>query len=386
MSINTDQRGVADRSALPPLGRTSFHGGNATLTICDGPDGSALFKEFADAFRDHLDADALTSLVAWRLGLSDEDRRELDTFAAWPRLVIRDGPVTAGLVIPVAPSTFLLDETTATAPTARTLASLVRPGVDTGTAVMPIPRVLGAVGLVVRAMLWLHRRDVVVNDVQPDNILISEDGGRVYLVDCDAMASPAWGSVAGPAAPEYLREVLADPDDQSPGTDFAKLAWCLIFLVLDDFSIRTLGDDELRRLRDFMPQSAVDLVLASRDPGNYQPNRVRDWQAVASIWIRAARHNLVLTDRGLRPWPSAPAPARSPHALPAGPSSAASPSRPSSAEVVGQWDEARLDGAEPTSPAALPRPERRHPGRSLLLAVVVLASVIAAVLLVSFVV
>lgn len=368
MTIDADHRTSADRAGAS-LGRTAFYGGNATLTPCD--DGTTLFKEFADAFRTNVDSDALARLVSWRQDLSESDRDELDGFTAWPRSVVRDGETASGLIIPKAPMAFMLDGWSAPAPAARTLATLVRPG---GGAPPPVPRILGTIGLVVGKMLWLHRHGVIVNDVQPENILVNEDGSRVFLVDCDAMAGASWGSVAGPAAPEYLRDVLADPFDQSPGTDFAKLAWCLIFLTLDDFAIRTLGDHELARLHNFLPRSTVDLVLAGRDPGNHSPHRIRDWQAAASMWIRAARYDLVLTDRGLRFWRAEPRP---PVAVTGGP------------EEAGNGGRARvpLEGVDPapagsTGAPLAPYAHGPSPGRSLALAVVVLLSIIAAVLLI----
>ncbi len=288
-----------DESELDIAHAPATSGGNADILRCTWRGRAYIYKRFMPEFVATLDRTALTRMVRWRRTMEPATRRRLDRVAAWPLSVVRRGDVT-GVLIEVAPPHFLLPDGNDGRIVARTLSKLPLLEADLRDEQAPqaVPAVLGALGSAALVLMWLHDLKVVVNDVQPDNVLTDVHGGRVYLVDCDSMMHPAWGAVAPSSAPAYLNDVLPHP----PGAavDLAKLAWCAYFLLLRDFSPRSLGPDLQRAVARFMPSATARLLALAATTVDDAPVWRRFWSERANLWITANRAGTMVTDDGIQ--------------------------------------------------------------------------------------
>ncbi|WBB93381.1 hypothetical protein [Verrucosispora sp. WMMC514] len=267
-------------------------GGTAEILPCELDGRAMLYKRYRTQYLASLNTAALDRLVEWRSMLTDDDRRQLDEWCAWPIAVVYRSSAASGLLMPRTPPGL----TTGGQP-ARTLSDLRRLDPDLPHSELQAATVeaLTAFGHIAKVMLWLHRYDVVVNDVQPLNVLVSPDHHRIYLVDCDAMIG-MWGRVGPPAAPVYFNELISDPP--GPASDLAKLAWCIFFVLLDDFALRGLGPDVQRNATQYLQKSTVELLVRSAtrrdDVARLQPL----WQERASAWITAGESGMLILDTG----------------------------------------------------------------------------------------
>lgn len=267
-------------------------GGTAEILQCTVAGRPMLYKRYKRDYLPKVEIGALDKLVQWRDGLARGTRQQLDERCAWPTATVHRHGLTVGFLMPATPPGFAVG----TQP-ARTVSKLRRSDPDLPpTEVLPATvEALAAFGLHTQTMLWLHDLGVVVNDVQPLNVLVSADGVRVYLVDCDAMLGP-WGQVGPPAAPVYFNELIRDPP--SPEVDLAKLAWCMFFILLDDFSLRRLGRDVQQQALRYLPKGTVDLLVRTA-ACDTDVTRLRHlWAEQASSWISCARGGVLILDDG----------------------------------------------------------------------------------------
>jgi hypothetical protein len=291
-------------------GHPFAQGGNSKLYAWGGSAEPMVFKRFEARYAARpLLLTGLRDQAAWRMRLPAEERRELDTFAAWPRRVVTLEGQLHGVLIPRAGEVFLTTDPIDGRSKGRDLSTLA----DRGSAARSdqttwlsrrVPAALGVIGQLAHRIGWLHERGVLVNDLRAENVLITEDALESYLVDCDSMAGP-WGNGGGAAASDNLRGNLYDRNACSEAVDYEKLAWCVIRVVTTDSALtRHLPADVPRRLHAVMTRSAVGLVRASLDPTTYpeQPHRGRDWRELGTLWVLAAGHGLIRTDAGLQPW------------------------------------------------------------------------------------
>jgi hypothetical protein len=353
-------------------------GGTADILRCTWPGGTGLYKRYKTDFLSKIDEVALTRLVRWRLGLAQDTRRKLDRSCAWPiASVVRDGR-TVGVLMPRTPAGLATSSPGAGDHRCRTLSDLRRlqPDLPADQIRPAIAETLTAFGLTVQVVLWLHEQGVVVNDVQPLNVLINLDIPQVYLVDCDAMVGP-WGQVGPPAAPVYFNEIIKDPP--GPAVDLAKVAWCMFFTLLDDFSLRQLGPEVQEQIERYSPHTTVDLLVRTAS-GREDVSRLREpWSERASQWISCGANEVLITDDGWHPV-SAKLPLPPPRR---------SAELPPTVPWRGRQEGTTRTAAPPTVPLQVgrarppdirpgQRPARRWPNRRLAIGALVLVGVILA--------
>jgi hypothetical protein len=257
-------------------------GGNATLIPCRYRGRDWLFKKFRPEHLAEVDESALLELVGWRLELPSATRDRLDELASWPRYVVRDGSRVYGVLIPIAADRFFRLTPTGVR-TPRSFYDLLPSRQYIGP---PLAEKLTASACAVRAVLWLHDLDLLVDDLQPDNMLCATAGTAVYLVDCDSMVLPGrWGRVARPAAPDIMTAVVAPDAGPDRVTDLTKLTWIVLRTQLDDFSLVRLGGRERARLAELVSPEPAAFLLGALDrmPG---PDA---WRELADSWHGPAR-------------------------------------------------------------------------------------------------
>jgi hypothetical protein len=266
---------LGERRRLP-WGNT----GNSTMWDCTFAGTRFVYKEYSDEFRAVADQNALGKLITWRDTLPDDERRQLDRVAAWPRYRVRRNDTLLGVLLPFAPDMFFRRMAPHGVPHPNVIANLVRRtpegNVIPGAAVFVKT---SAIGHAADVLLRFHKLGVLVNDVRELNILCTKDGSAVYYVDCDVMIGP-WGRVGPPAAPEYLQGLLPAGAPPSPRIEFAKLAWVAVWILLDDFGLR---GTQQTRLTAIIDAKDAGLITQTSLMG---PIDMEDWRRLAARWIR----------------------------------------------------------------------------------------------------
>ncbi|MEV0129412.1 hypothetical protein AB0H83_13275 [Dactylosporangium sp. NPDC050688] len=281
----TPMAGDVNVRELTITARDTYSGGNSSLHSCRLRGRPLLFKEYSPEHLKRVNATALGLLVGWRESLPADDRARLDQATAWPRHRVTDEHGRLhGVLMPAAPARFI-GRLSWNRPAPRTIGGLTRRselGIVRAGATPAVKRM--AIGRAAEAVLWLHRREVIVNDLQMENILSAADGSAVYLVDCDAMIGP-WGAVCPPQAPPYMRDVVPDADNPTVATDLARLSWVAIGLLLDAGpGIVEIPPGALRGL-DGGDQYGKLLTWTADPRGSDAP--VTQWHELVSAWTGA---------------------------------------------------------------------------------------------------
>ncbi|BCB84727.1 hypothetical protein [Phytohabitans suffuscus] len=293
---------TVDEARLEPVdpgGVARLSGGNATLHWRRLDGWTWLYKRFTDEHRGGVDEAALTRLIAWRLALPEGARRRLDLLAAWPRFAVQAQGRTTGVLIPAAAEPFF-DRRADGRRTPRVLGEMAG-GAGSGGAVPP--ETLTVLGRLILAVRFLHSLDVVVNDVQPDNVLFRVDGQGtgVYLVDCDSMASVHWGRVGPMTAPDLMSEQVPAGAEPAVSTDLTKLFWVVARVLLDEPTVIGLGRPQRTQLLEMLPAAARPPFGALLD----DPADAASWDRLGEQWAL------------VRPFmPAAPGPPLPPPAVP----------------------------------------------------------------------
>jgi hypothetical protein len=252
-----------DRSELEFVtvpGIRIHEGGNARLYFCRYAGEPYLFKDFRPEHRAEVDGPALFRLVDWRTALPPAERGELDRFAAWPRHVVGSGDLIEGVLIPFAEERFLAVAGPALlGPRGLTeLDGAEEPGLPAPPATVVV------LGRLITAVRRLHRHGILINDLQPENVLCAPAGPDlgVYLVDCDSMISGRhWGRVAAPTAPDLMNEVQPTQAIPTPRTDLVKLKWTIVRVLLEVPNQVGLGTDDRAALAAAVPAGTGELLL-----------------------------------------------------------------------------------------------------------------------------
>jgi hypothetical protein len=164
--------------------------------LLPGDLGPLAYKEFTTAHAEQ--ARSATTAVAFRAGLSDEDRTDLDRCCAWPKALVEDPPgQVCGLLMPLIPAEFFYQQTDPDSgqPTSRprSLAWLAASTRQRDAAKVDIPEIDRVERLVLLAHLVyaigrLHRHGWVFGDVSASNAVFSLSPLRLMLIDCDGAA------------------------------------------------------------------------------------------------------------------------------------------------------------------------------------------------------
>lgn len=278
--------------------------GNSQMLHCTWSGREFVFKRYADGFRARADSHALGGQIRWRDELPRGHREHLDRIAAWPRFRVRDRGILLGVLLPYAPDVFFEPSAEGEPTRPRRFDHLIRFRAEGQSRPGAEPRMkLGALGHAVGALLWLHDRGVVANDVRETNILSARDGTAAYLVDCDAMIGP-WGAVGPAAAPPLMADVVPQAADPTAETDLTRLAWVATWVLLDRFG---LTDVPVEKLTAVIPAEDATL-LARAAKGPVPPDA---WRRMAGRWTSTWVGRVPMTAPPPRSSPStAPAPTR----------------------------------------------------------------------------
>ncbi|MFC4145119.1 hypothetical protein ACFO0M_02515 [Micromonospora mangrovi] len=277
-------------------------GGNAVIYWCEYRQQRYLYKRFREEHRTAVDEAALVRLVRWRRALSPASRTELDQLAAWPRHVVyTDTGQLGGVLMPAAGPRYFRPVRDGRR-TPRGLYELIgspnRPGA-------PLAVRVSVLGRLIKVVRWLHRQGVVVNDLQPDNLLYhcAESGAAVYAVDCDSMVSPAqWGRTGPLAVPDLMSEVLPVDTEPTVETDLTKLFWIVARVLLDEPSAIGIGPRDQALLLGAVPAATRRHMTALL----HDPTDQASWAALATEW------NVPLPPRSSPRRPPEPVPAALP--------------------------------------------------------------------------
>jgi hypothetical protein len=188
---------VLQRVQLGKLGALLGEGGQAkvfhapALTLPDAP-GAVVFKQYREG---HTPPHGLHRLVARRRDLGKATRDRLDGVAAWPLRVVQDNGAVCGVVLPLIPGSFFQSRILpGTGRTKRDVREVQNLFISPARARhVGMPEVSLAHRLLVcrdfaSALHLLHRRELVVGDLNAKNALFRLDGRpSVMLVDCDAI-------------------------------------------------------------------------------------------------------------------------------------------------------------------------------------------------------
>jgi eukaryotic-like serine/threonine-protein kinase len=180
-----------DVATLGPLVRIAGGGQGLVYRLRDTPDGP-VYKEYLPRVVDDLDVDALRAFVRFAMELDETDRGMLLGLVAWPEVVVRRDGVVRGFLMRQVPAEFRTEMRFAGVPSEE---------LATAQFLLNPPEYLKTVGLRVtqrfrvefladtaEALETLHRLDIAVGDLSPNNLLFSlTTHPRCFFVDSDSM-------------------------------------------------------------------------------------------------------------------------------------------------------------------------------------------------------
>lgn len=267
-----------DRAAVGRLGAQLGSGGQAVVYLAPDlslPDvsGRLVFKQYKG---NQVSPNGLRAIVGVRSKLDPAARARLDSMAAWPARVVRDGGQVCGVIMPLIPDAFFQDRMLPTGRRSRDPREVQNLFVDPALAArLGMPNLsmgqrFGVCRDLAAALALLHRNGVVFGDVNAKNELFRESPEpTVMLVDCDAVR------IRGSAA--VVRQLSA-PDWNPPegavltqATDVYKLGLFVLRVLCPGPQTSTTRDprrafghldDEGRRLLT----AALGSVASARPP------------------------------------------------------------------------------------------------------------------------
>lgn len=208
-----------DVAALGPLVRIAGGGQGLVYRLRDTPDGP-VYKEYLPRVVDDLDVDALRAFVRYTEELDAADREALLERVAWPEAVVRRDGVVRGFLMRQVPPRFRVDLTFGGTPSSE---------LATAQFLLNPPGYLEKVGLAVgqrfrvefladtaEALALLHRLDIAVGDLSPNNLLFSQDARpRCFFVDSDSMRLGEHSVLPQGETPDWR---VGDVGDEELGT------------------------------------------------------------------------------------------------------------------------------------------------------------------------
>jgi len=273
-----------DRSAIGQLGPQLGSGGQAVIYLApdlrlpDAP-GALVFKQYKG---NQVTQNGLRAIVGVRSRLDPAARARLDSMAAWPVRVVREGSRICGVVLPLIPDTFFQERVLPTGRQARGPREVQNLFVDPALATrLGMPSLTSAQRFGVcrdlaAALALLHENGVVFGDINAKNELYREHPEpTVMLVDCDAVR------IRGSAA---VVKQLSAPDWNPPegavltqATDLYKLGLFILRVLGPGPQASTFRDP--RRVNGKLDAEGRGLLTAALGPvGSVRPTAAA-WSA-----------------------------------------------------------------------------------------------------------
>ncbi|WP_281154777.1 hypothetical protein [Streptomyces sp. HYC2] len=197
-------------------------------------DGSLLFKEYKDPSK--VNGSALADLVAFRQGLGQSDRSQLDSLAAWPLCRVVEAGRTLGFLMRRAPSDMVW-RTSAGSTKLLELQYLIRPPKVAWQEVsQPTPEQRKALALAcVEAIDWFHSAGLVIGDISQANVLWSlTPETAVHFLDCDGFRRAGRTAVQAQAATPDWNDPLVPSIEATVDTDAYKTALVAARILAQD--------------------------------------------------------------------------------------------------------------------------------------------------------
>jgi hypothetical protein len=228
-----------------------------------------------------VDAEALRSLVRWRLELSEIERRQLDRLATWPLATIDNSGRLVGFLMHRVPSEFAQ---TVRVPSGgqRTVlreAQYLFSEARANRLAIAFPDATTRFALVfalIDVLDFLHQRRIVVGDLSTRNVLWAGSSARVLMVDCDSMFLGGVGSPLPPTSTVDWEDP-ADPRGAAASSDIYKLGLFALRVLAGSFQSR---DPELAA--PHLDGTGLMLLRASLSPLPSARPAIHAWERWAA--------------------------------------------------------------------------------------------------------
>lgn len=215
-----------DVAALGPLERIASGGQGTVYRLRDIPDGP-VYKEYLPRVVDDLDVDALHAFVRFAGELDDADQDALLGRVAWPEAVVRRDGVVRGFLMRRVPDDFR---------TRLRFGGVADEEIATAQFLLNPPDYLDRIGLRVTdrfrvefladtadALAVLHRLDISVGDLSPNNLLFSLTGRpRCFFVDSDSMRLGTYSVLPQSETPDWRVGDVGDEELATGASDVYK--------------------------------------------------------------------------------------------------------------------------------------------------------------------
>lgn len=185
------------RTDLGGIGAKLGEGGQAVVyrlpnLRLPGDDRDLVYKEYRVG---HAPPAGMNAIVGMRTAMTVGSRAKLDSIAAWPVGVVRDGDTYCGVVLPLIPAEFFqsrrLVASGRSSRDPREVQNLfVAPSLAerVGMPLMPLNYRYAVCRDLADALAFLHQRSIVFGDINARNILFRKAAkATIMLVDCDAV-------------------------------------------------------------------------------------------------------------------------------------------------------------------------------------------------------
>jgi hypothetical protein len=246
------------------------HGGSSLglHLVDDGTGRQRLFKVYTPEVSSDVDDEAMEALLQWPASLSPQVRRVMLPQLAFPEAVVVDGSQVLGVLMSEASSRFtrvnrrnqrigrFIDQLSNTPAMASTV----------GATYFEPPHRLALLGSLLRLLADLHLHGVVVGDLQPQNILVTDDPREpaVLLLDCDALWIRGRHTLANLPLQAQRYMCPYAPWPLTEESDTYKAGLVAVRCLKDNESARPFDENHFRR---FLPGWQVERLAAMIRPG-----------------------------------------------------------------------------------------------------------------------
>lgn len=253
------------------------------LSLADCPGGLA-YKQYKPG---QVTAAGLEKIVSVRSAMNDAERRKLDSIAAWPSRMVKDGTQMTGILMPLIPSRFRHRGTSTFSGESfdkeREIQYLFIAPNRCQALGFPLVNLFQRYAIcreLAGALAFLAARKVVFGDVNAKNALFDVGPGRhdgsIMLVDCDAVRISGSGS----AVPQLNAPDWEPPKDERSSltheTDVFKFALFVIRCLSPGQGASTARDP--RRLDKLLDAEGQRLLRASLDTNKRARPRAAEWR------------------------------------------------------------------------------------------------------------